>query len=55
MSFLTLADIDINAMIREMEKVAVKMGDGILNSFQAPNFTYIRRKTVERSSSFGQA
>ena len=31
------------------------MADGILNSFQAPNFAYIRRKTVERRSSLAQA
>ena len=39
----------------DTEKVVVKISDGILNSFQVPNFRYISRNAVARKNSLGQA
>ena len=49
------ADIATNEIINDTEKVVVKISDGILNSFQVPNFRYISRNAVARKNSFGQA
>ena len=49
------ADIATNEIINDTEKVVVKISDGILNSFQVPNFRYISRNAVARKNSLGQA
>ena len=52
---LELADIATNEIIKDTVNVVVKIGDGILNWSQAPNLTYIVRKTIARKNSLTHA
>ena len=52
---IILANIIINEIVIDAANEAYKICDGILNSFQAPNFTYMVKNRADLINSDGQA